>query len=185
MVQALREIIELDNYDEASLKGALSMFKCTNCQSEAAQDVMHFLTEEAIDMEKAGITRTYLVLNDELWNKGEIQIDGYFSIALKVLYFAKDIEKNILESIFDDSARKNCPAYLIGQLARSEKSDKGSGVQILTTALEYISEASDIVGGRLIYLDCVPEKEKYYKNHGFKVLQKKHNSNLIQMYRVI
>ena len=59
MVQALREIIELDNYDEASLKGALSMFKCTNCQSEAAQDVMHFLTEEAIDMEKAGITRTY------------------------------------------------------------------------------------------------------------------------------
>ena len=97
----------------------------------------------------------------------------------------KDIEKDILEAIFDDSTRKNCPAYLIGQLARSEKSSKGSGVQILTTALEYISEASDIVGGRLIYLDCVPDKEQYYKDNGFKILQRKHNSNLIQMYRVL
>ena len=185
MVQALREIIELDNYDEVSLKETLSMFRCTNCESEASRDVMHFLTEEAIKMEKAGITRTYLVLNDTEWKKGNIQIDGYFSIALKVLYFAKDIEKDILEAIFDDSTRKNCPAYLIGQLARSEKSSKGSGVQILTTALEYISEASDIVGGRLIYLDCVPDKEQYYKDNGFKILQRKHNSNLIQMYRVL
>ena len=78
MVQALREIIELDNYDEVSLKETLSMFKCTNCESEASRDVMHFLTEEAIEMEKAGITRTYLVLNDTEWKKGNIQIDGYF-----------------------------------------------------------------------------------------------------------
>ena len=184
MVQALREIIELDNYDEVSLKETLSMFRCVNCESETSQDVTRFLTEEAFEMEKAGITRTYLILNDAEWEKGKIQLDGYFSIALKVLYF-KNIEKDILEGIFGDSTRKNCPAYLIGQLARSEKSNRGSGVQILTTALEYISEASDIVGGRLIYLDCVRDKEKYYKDNGFKFLQEKHNSQLIQMYRVL
>lgn len=185
MVQALREIIELDNYDEASLKEALSMFKAVNSETEAAKDVMHFLSEDAITMEKAGSTRTYLVLNDELWQQGVVQIDGYFSIALKVLYFSKDVDSSLLEDLFSDFRRNNCPAYLIGQLARSENSQKGTGAKILEKALEYISDAENIVGGRMVYLDCTPDKEKYYLSHGFNYLQKKHKSSLTQMYKVL
>lgn len=185
MVQSLREIMELCEYDETCLKKALSEFKVVNSESEAAQDVMHFLKEDAITMEEEGTTRTYLFLNDEMWNKNEIQIDGYFSIALKVLYFAKNIDETILKNIFNGSTRQNCPAYLIGQIGRSEKTPRGKGAELLATALEYISSAIDIVGGRLIYLDCAPKKVNYYTDHGFKFLQKKHKSDLIQMYRVI
>lgn len=161
------------------------MFECVRSQEEDSQDVMHFLTDEAISMERDGTTRTYLILNDELWAKGQIQIDGYFAIALKVLYFSKDIGKEVLEDVFGDSSRKNCPAYLIGQLARSKETRRGAGSEFLKKALAYISEASDIVGGRLIYLDCTQEKRKYYEREGFSFLQQKHNSDLIQMYRVI
>ena len=185
MVQALREIIELDNYDEASLKEALSLFECVKSDTEDAKDVMRFLVNDAIDMERRGITRTYLVLNEESWAKGQIQIDGYFAIALKVLYFSKDVDKEVLQEVFGDSSRKNCPAYLIGQLARSCKAERGAGSKFLKIALEYISSASDLVGGRLIYLDCTQEKQGYYEREGFRFLQNKHNSGLVQMYRVI
>ena len=146
---------------------------------------MRFLTHEAIPMEKNGTTRTYLILNDELWAKGQIRIDGYFAIALKVLYFSKDINDDLLEEVFGDSSKKNCPAYLIGQLARSKETKSGEGREILRTALEYISEASDIVGGRFVYLDCKQAKQEYYEKCGFHFLQQKHKSDLIQMYRVI
>ena len=185
MVQALREIIELDNFDEASLLEAFSSFQCVNPTDEIAKDVMKFLVNDSIAMEKDGITRTYLILNDEQWTKNQVQIDGYFSIALKVLYFGKNISKEWLKNIFGDEDRKNCPAYLIGQLARSSHAQSGEGSKYLSTALEYISHASDIVGGRLVYLDCSPSKRAYYEKRGFNYLKNKHNSDLIQMYRVI
>lgn len=72
-----------------------------------------FLVNNAIEAERKGTTRTYLFLNDKKWKEGKIVIDGYFSLALKILYFSKDIDKKILEIAFGDSKRKNCPAYLI------------------------------------------------------------------------
>ena len=99
MVQALREIIELSEFDEASLKEALSSFRCVDPEEASAQDVMRFLSEDAVDMERKGTTRTYLILNDESWAEGEVRIDGYFSIALKVLFFSKDIDAGLLEGM--------------------------------------------------------------------------------------
>ena len=51
MVQALREIIELSEFDEASLKEALSSFRCVDPEEASAQDVMRFLSEDAVYME--------------------------------------------------------------------------------------------------------------------------------------
>lgn len=170
MVQSLRQIIELPNCDEASLKEALSTFVCVNPTEDASKDVMRFLREDAIPMERAGLTRTYLVIDDEHWARGLLQINGYFSVALKVLYFGEKVGHDFRAEICGDSKKKNCPAYLIGQLARSEKAPVGSGGSYLKTALNYISNASDLVGGRLIYLDCTKSKEKYYAKHGFHFL---------------
>ena len=100
MVQALREIIELNEFDEASFREASSLFRCADPEEASSQDVMRFLTEDAVDMERRGTTRTYLILNDERWAEGEVRIDGYFSIALKVLFFSKDIDAGLLEEIF-------------------------------------------------------------------------------------
>ena len=121
---------------------------------------MSFLVNDAIDAEKRGITTTYLILNDEEWGKGNIVIDGFFSIALKVLYFAKDVDKNIIEAILDNPEKKNCPAYLVAQIARSDDSNKGNGAEYLKKAIELTLKAKDIVGGSLVYLDCLKEKKK-------------------------
>lgn len=183
MVQALRELIEDENYDEASLVGALSLFRCAHGDDDA-EDVENFLKRLAVPYEKEGITRTYLMINDEAWERGEVKIDGYFAIALKVLYFQK-MSAEFLEAVFGDPDRKNCPAFLIGQLARSADSEKGEGSRYLELALSYISSVSDIIGGRFVYLDCSPARQRYYEQHGFSFLKNKHNSHLIQMYKVI
>lgn len=183
MVQALRELLEDEYCDEASLTEALSMFECAH-MGEEAQDVIWFLRKLAIPFEKDGTARTYLVVNDAAAERGRLQIDGYFSVAIKVLYF-HDVDSEVLRQAFGDSSKKNCPAFLIGQLARGTYSPKGAGIEYLNIALSYIAEASNIVGGRFVYLDCVPERQSYYEKCGFTFLQQKHKSNLIQMYRVI
>lgn len=183
MVQALRDLLEDEYCDEASLVEALSMFVCTH-MGEESEDVIAFLQQYAIPFEKDGTTRTYLIVNDAEAQKGNLQIDGYFSIAIKILYF-HGVDSDVLEKAFGDASKKNCPAFLIGQLARGAHSEKGAGAEYLNTALSYIAEASNIVGGRFVYLDCVPERQSYYEAHGFTFLQQKHKSNLVQMYRII
>lgn len=176
-------MILLDDYDEASLIEALSRFKCAY-EDKDSEDVIAFLSKDAIKNEKLGISRTYLWMNDEAWEKGEPQIDGYFTVALKTLYF-KGIDQKLLDEVFGDPKRKNCPAYLIGQLARGASAPKGTGSGLLELAISYIMEASDVVGGRFVYLDCREGRREYYESNGFRFLQKKSNSDLIQMYRVL
>lgn len=183
MVQALRELLEDEYCDEASVKEALSMFECAYT-GEESQDVISFLQQYAIPFEKDGTARTYLMVNDDAAAQGRLQIDGYFSIAIKVLYF-HGVDSEVLEQAFGDASRKNCPAFLIGQLARGIHSEKGSGVEYLNTALSYIASAGNIAGGRFVYLDCVPERQGYYEKCGFTFLQQKHKSKLIQMYRIL
>lgn len=183
MVQALRELIELEEYDEASLKEALSLFECAYTDKDS-KDVRDFLEKDAISKEKAGETRTYLILDDIEWDRGNVKINGYFAIALKNIYFNK-VEESVLIEIFGEK-RKNYPAYLIGQLARAKGASKGSGSEYLMTALRYISSASDIVGGRLVYLDCNKNRKTYYEKQGFFYLQDKHNDDtMIQMYKIL
>jgi len=184
MVQKLATILNL-NVDEASLKHLLSSFVCVEATSESSRDVMTFLLETSVDMERRGLTRTYLILDDEMWANDMVKIDGFFSLALKTIYFSKETDKNLIEKIFGERNKKSCPAYLIAQLARSVDSKAGKGAECLQTALSYITNAQDIVGGRLVYLDCKPERRVYYENNGFTFLQNKHNSDLVQMYKVI
>ena len=187
MVQALRELLREINRiggDDAPLKRALSSFECAYEGAEA-DDVKHFLSESAIEYEKCDITRTYLILNDEAWKNGTAQIDGFFSLSVKVLCF-NDADVDILRSAFNDESRKNRPVYLIGQLARGKYAPKGSGGEYLDMAISYIKRASDLIGGNFIYLDCVPERQEYYERHGFAFLQKKHKrDDLIQMYTLL
>lgn len=183
MVQALRNLIEDECYDETYVAKALSDFECAYSNDDA-EDVVYFLLKKAIPYEHDGYTRTYLIINDVKWEQGEIQIDGYFSIAIKNIYF-KHTDPKILDAIFGEKSKNNYPAYLIGQLARGKYSPKGSGACYLQLALNYIANASEIVGGRLVYLDCSKDRQAYYEDKGFAFLQNKHNSNLIQMYKII
>ena len=183
MVQALREIINSENYDEVSLKETLSTFNSPTSDKNA-KDVINFLINDAIDYEKDDTTRTYILINDEQWENGIIQIDGYFSIALKIICF-NNVDESFLLETFGDKKSGNRVAFLIGQLARSNASEKGTGKMLLNEALSYISNVSDIIGGRLVYIDCDKSLQSYYEQNGFEFLQQKHKSELIQMYKII
>lgn len=184
MVQALREIINSEGYDEVSLKETLSTFNGPP-NDKNSEDVVNFLKNDAIDYEKEDITRTYILVNDEQWEKGILQIDGYFSIALKIICFSKSIDEAFLLETFGDKKASNRVAFLIGQLARSNCSEKGTGKKLLEEALSYISSVSDLIGGRFVYLDCDKALRSYYEQNGFAFLQNKHKSELIQMYKII
>lgn len=183
MVQTLRELIELDNFDKASLKEAFSLFKCAH-QGQEAQDIEKFLVNEALPKEENKEARTYLFIDDTEWNNGKIKIDGYFTICLKNIYF-NNIDKDILYEIFNNKDTKNIPAFLIGQFGRALHTKAGVGVEYLNYALSIIATASNIVGGKFIYLDCSPERQKYYEENGFTFLREKPKSNLIQMFTIL
>jgi len=59
------------------------------------------------------------------------------------------------------------------------------GAMYLQEAVSYIMNASNLVGGRIIYLDCASGRKSYYERLGFQYLQNKQKSDLIQMYKVI
>ena len=181
MVQALREIISSADFNHASLIEAFSRFRCPYAETEGA-DVLSFLKEKAIAFEKRGEARTYLWMNDEKWKQGKAQIDGFFSLSIKVIYFADVSDAAILETV---NKSNNHPAFLIGQLARSEESPRGTGDAMLKTAVGFLLSASNIIGCRLAYIDCSESLRDYYRKEGFSFLQKKPKSHLIQMYRLL
>ena len=181
MVERLEKVLNCLSLDFIST--ALSSFHCPHQDSESL-DVESFLKKHAVDYEKTGEARTYLLLNDDALSQEQVIIDGYFSIALKTLYFNNEFSRLISESVYGNDS-KSRPAYLVAQVGRNENAPKGTGGLLIETALEYISQASDIVGGRIAYLDCVPSLRNYYEEKGFNYLQGKHNSGLVQMYRIL
>ncbi len=175
--------MESADYNEETLLSVLSTFECA-FQNKESEDVTHFLQYDAIPYERIGTSRTYLMINDDAWANGRIQIDGYYSIALKTIYF-KGVSSDELEAAFGDPTKKSSPAYLIGQLARGSTSLKGAGSLYLQDALSQIATVNNIIGGRFVYLDCVPDRRSYYERHGFTFLQQKNKSDLIQMYLIL
>ncbi len=181
MVLALKEIIESLN-DKASVEEVLSRFNAVESSSKA--EVEDFLHHDAYRMELDGQSVTYLITNDEAMSRGDTVIDGYFTIAVKTFQFSGDISKRTRRKL---SGKKDSyvPAYLIGQLAKGVSAGKGDGKAYLQTAIGYIKAAINIVGGRLVYLDCNDELVEYYEKNEFKFLQKNEESGLNQMYLVL
>ncbi|HEY9059366.1 MULTISPECIES: hypothetical protein [Pseudobacteroides] len=66
---------------------------------------------------------------------------------------------------------QNLVVYLIGQLGRDTHYTKGMlpGTRMLEDCYRLISEARDIVGGRLILLECKPSKKlcSFYEEQGY------------------
>ena len=181
MVFPLRKIIEeYETIDKASFEGALSSFSC-----QKDLEVQTFLQNKAVDFENAKQTSTFLLFNDDASKNGVLQLDGYFSLALKVFSFSADISNRQRRSLSGKSERE-VPAYLIGQLARDDNAPRGTGKELIHTAIQYIRNAQFYVGGRIVYLDCKDALKSYYENYGFRYIQKSaRDPQLNQMYLII
>jgi len=149
----------LDKFSSNQVKKILKSFKCS-----LNKDIENFLYNKAITFEKKIRTRTYLLLN-----KNTLEVAGYFSIAISVLY-ANEVKEKILLEIGNLQEAKDIPCLLIGQIA---KSDNYKDVKLGDTLMEYTIEkleiANKIIGGRFILLDAIHNEKviDYYKKFGF------------------
>lgn len=180
MVLKLKEVIDAFNYDKTSVEEVLSAFEAV--ESPSKDDVESFLKDKAFDMESKGQSVTYLMLNDEKLKENKYVIDGYFTLAVKAFEFCENLSKRGRRRISGKSD-DFVPAFLIGQLAKSASASHGFGKELLSQAIAHIRQAIQLVGGRLIYLDCKDELVPYYEMNGFKFLQKQKDLN--QMYLVV
>lgn len=66
---------------------------------------------------------------------------------------------------------ENIPVFLIGQLGRSSEYDSKtvSGSQLFEHCYELIGSARDIIGGRLILIECkrIEKLCKFYEDKGY------------------
>lgn len=122
------------------------------------------------------------------------QILAYFSLSLKEIHLNQDNEKPIsknlrkrLDGICKNSDRVN--AYLIGQVGKND-SIKDNPINldlILEEAYTIIDKANQLVGGRVIILECEKAEKlvSLYQRNGFDILIDNPAERLITMYTFV
>lgn len=174
-VVSVREMLEeLDSPEqsgESRVKAILSSFRCP-----MNRDVEQFIRTKAVEFDKQAIARSYVVLTSH--QKKPVLV-GYFTIALKSIR----IEKSALNRSTRDrikrfaSYSKDTDTYtmsspLIAQLGKNYADEYNrliTGDELLTFALEKVSEIHFLGGGRIVYLECEEQEKllRFYQSHGF------------------
>ena len=131
-------------------------------------------------MEKKCECRTYITYDVET-----LEIMGFFSLGIRCLEVPDEcgLSNSLLKKI-NRSEEGVAPAYLLGQLSRAE-GFKGFGKILIDEALNRIRAAQEIVGCRVIRLDCADELIGYYQEYGFHFVKKNPDKDLNQMIMLI
>ena len=170
IVIPLGELLNAE-YDQEKLEQSFQKF---SCQRET--DLEDFLKDKAILYENTNFGKTYLILDKEELDKGSFIVMAYFTIAQKsvdISAISNKQKRKMLGSYPGRDNLKSIPAYLIGQLGRSDSysSQQLSGTDILNECYNAISMAARIVGGNLIILECRECMfSNFYEKQGFKKL---------------
>ena len=177
--EAIIPLSELLKTDEALslVERALASFKC-----EKNFDEEDFLHNKAIQYERSNKARTYLVF-DETYH----HLLGYFTVAFKSIDL-KNVSKSKRKDMTAGEVVETYSAYLIGHIAKNSKTETGlEGTQLLQHAKNVIAEARDLVGGRLIYIDCknIEKLKSFYSKNGFKYFKTSEKTGLLQYYMKI
>lgn len=173
-VIGLQEIINTSFYNIILSK--ISEFSSKN------EDVEDFIKNKACDYEKRKFCRTFLVFDEE------INLVGYFTLALKTLFFNSEVSKNQrkrIHGITGDS--QYVPALLIGQLSKNQNFNSITGKELLDFAIDMIYQVHNIVGGRICLVETLTGDSNkkvldFYTEYGFKKLQKDKDNIYQQIY---
>lgn len=165
-------------------------FKKFSCQRE--HDLEDFLVHKAIPYENTNYGKTFLCIDTMKASCGEFAVIAYFTIAQKSLDISSLSKKKKRKVLGDYPGRdglSSVPAYLIGQLGRSDSYTKEdlNGQQLLNECYHAISVAAQVVGGNLLVLECREHMfSKFYENQGFKKLYDELNEeSLYTLYKKI
>ena len=148
-----------------------------------------FLKQNALEFDRRNVSRTYLLLDSEAYELGEMRIDAYFSLAIKPLMFDSALSKSIIKKIDGFSKiAESVGAILIGQLGKCQKRNNAiSGNVLLEHAFTQIHIAFEVVGCRVVFLECCPDNKlvSFYEQNGFSWLQRSENTGFVQMVRFL
>ena len=131
-------------------------------------------------MEKKCECRTYITYDVET-----LEIMGFFSLGIRCLEVPDEcgLSNSLLKKL-NRSEEGVAQAYLLGQLSRAE-GFKGFGKILIDEALNRIRAAQEIVGCRVIRLDCADELIGYYQEYGLHFVKKNPDKDLNQMIMLI
>ena len=181
---------ETDAPFKDALDEALLSFRCAQ-----DPDIERFLHEDAIDYYKRKLCSVYLLLNEEAFCDGRLQIDAYFTLSHKniisdTVETSKTQKKKVTGGFLD---RPVLEFVLIGQLGKHiELFEDGTihrasicGAEILDRAFEVMQQASQLIPSRCALIECSdePKVRKVYQDYGFTYLQRDEAHN--QYYKII
>jgi len=163
-------LIKAEDIDENLWRDAFSLFYC-----EKDEDITDFIKSKAIEYEKRDRCRTYIYFDTSyLEGTGRLKVAGFFSIAMKTIKVPvmDSMSRNLRKKLGNLSDREqNLVVFLIGQLGRdlSYTKDVLDGKKMLRDCYGLIASARDIVGGRLILVECKPIAKvcSIYEQEGF------------------
>ncbi len=179
-------IINLNNNEE-EIKSRLQEFEC-----KRDFDIENFLKYKAIEFEKLGKSRTFLLIDED---NESFQILGYFTIALKILEIPEEFSNQQIKKLDGFRAKQNgekiqyIPTILLGQLGKNDSiSESFSGRVLLDYVLSTILIGQKYLAGRIIMLECkdIPYLKDLYQEYGFDLLEKDYSSNdLLTYFRIL
>ena len=170
-------------WSKASIRKAMKEFRC-----ERNQDVEEFAHRRAVGNETNGSTRTYLTLDDELFDRDMLRVAGFVSVALTSTdYSGVSLEerRSILGNVPGIWVASSFPGYLIAELARDDRygSDQVNGELLINFAEARIRDAMTLVAGGLVYLDCKDEMVGYYNGFGYEEIYLDERTGLHKMMK--
>ncbi len=179
-LHALSEVISYFDVIGRSdaLDDGIAEFRCrhkgedSSDEARMENDPNRYLQEFAVDDELQRRCKTYLVVNDESYRDGKLEILGYFTISMSVFdlsRFSESIKSMLLGDRPGRPSGEYAPAYLIAQLACSDKTTRSefSGASLLDFAEDVVERATELAGGNIVYLQCCDELIGYYTNLGY------------------
>ena len=190
-IQRISELLSMENGEQYFYSIAES-FKSPN------KDVETFLKTKAVQATKLNTATTYLVYKEI--SPIEIDLVGYFSLAMKMLTLKKSPLSSSKEKVIsrfgyydEDSNSYKVPAILVAQFGRNFDDESASifGNDLMTITLNQVKTALSYLSGKTVFLECEKEQKliDFYKNQGFILLDNevtsKNSKELLQMYRLI
>lgn len=163
-------MIKAEDIDESLWRDAFSLFYC-----EKDEDITDFIKNKAIEYEKRDKCRSYIYFDSNYLEKtGRLKVVGFFSIAMKTIKVPviDTMSKNLRKRLGNLSdGEQNLVVFLIGQLGRDSSCTKEvlDGKKMLQDCYFLIASARDIIGGRLILVECKPIDKvcSIYEQEGF------------------
>ena len=164
---------------------ALDLFRC--CQDE---DVESFLRTKALKYETENICRVYLILNEERFDSGILDIIAYFTLSQRSLGFSPDVSKTTIKKIARYKDRIVSEFILIGQLGKYKSNERTAEIsinEIMDYILEIVCSIEQYIPCRSLLIECsesVHKKGIYEKcKYPFKLLQ--YDNGFYQYYRIL